>query len=171
MVPFIKELKTWLRAYKSRPKPEEKKSMASIPVQMKTSETIKLPDLEKMKSNERKEEENYNDFKKFMMKPSLPKFEILIDENEKRGNSDEKKPELKKEEKKEAPQKKEQKIKILKNTEKNNENQSRINIFEKKLSEITNNTIKLLSTQNVKAMEANPFRQFKLDTSELAVFC
>lgn len=71
-----------------------------------------------------------------------------------------------KQEKKETPNK-EKKMKILQNKEKRGE-PSRISIFERKLKEISNSTISLLASQNLKTIERNPFLEFKFDTFDLS---
>lgn len=182
ILPFIKELRIWLKAYKNKPKAEEHKKKEEIKKNDdKTEENKNISEVNSQKSLEiielqRKYSEfekilcssvrpnNFyenNPFKEFIGNPSLPKF-VLEEENK---MFEEKKINFK-QEKKETPNK-EKKMKILQNKEKRGE-PSRISIFERKLKEISNTTINLLATQNLKTIEKNPFMEFKFDTFDLS---
>jgi len=171
VVPFIKELKTWLKAYKNRPKLEEKRRATSFITSKKSVESFdspqKMTDFDKILFDYKEKrslislDNTVNEFQEFMMKPSLPRFSLLDNET---GVFEEKKSEVK-EEKKETP-KKEKKLRILQNKEKKIDG-SRISLFEKKLKEIANNTLNMLATQKSKVIERNPLLEFKIEISEL----
>ena len=190
ILPFIKELRIWLRAFKNKPKEENKKD-EDKKIGKKKEEIRKNDDKTEEKKNSSDENslkslesfelqrrysefernlcsmratvfEDNNPFKEFIRNPSLPKFLQFENENK----AEEEKKLENKPEKKETP-KKERKMRILQNKEKKNE-PSRITIFEKTLKEIANKTISLLTTQNLKFIEKNPFMEFKFDAIDIS---